>query len=177
MTRLIALYTALFLLLTIQSHGQDPDPVDDPFVLMGLNGVHIYVEPVPPELVEKGITDEVLSAPVELRLLEAGIPVLVPSPEGGLPPGTPTLYLQVTAFTGEFTEDCVYVIRLELMQEVRLARDEQTPVFYAATWGAGGIGFGESKWRNALIEDVAGFTDQFIEEYAVANPQTDETAQ
>jgi hypothetical protein len=177
MTRHIALYTAVFLLLTIQSHGQDPDPVDEPSVLAGLTGVHIYIEPVPSEMVEKGITDEVLLAPVELRLLEAGIPVITPSSEGGLPPGTPTLYLQVTAFAGDITEDCVYVIRLELMQEVRLARDDQTPVFHAATWGVGGIGFGESKWRNAMIEDVASFTDRFVEEYVAANPGNEETAE
>jgi hypothetical protein len=145
--------------------------------LKELEGVYIYVEPLVAEGEEKGISDLVLGAEVELRLREAGIPILYPDPDGQRALDKPTLYLQVTLILDEHVDECVYAIRLELTQTVKLERDENAPAFPAATWGVGGVGIGGRKWRQALIDDVVGFTDQFVESYIAANPQVGKSAE
>lgn len=175
MTRRVSLYAALLCLLVGQTHGKNT--ADTATTLTGLDGVYIFVEPLAPEAEERGITDVVLGAEVELRLREAGIPVLYPTPDGRQALGTPTLYLQVTALVGEHIDECVYAIRLELTQDVRLAHAEDAPAFPAATWGIGGVGTAGREWRQALIDDVIGFTDQFVESYVAVNPRAGELAE
>lgn len=169
MTRRINLFAFLFVLLVGQAHGQNTAETRN--TLVGLDGVYIYVEPLAPEVVEKGVTDVVLGAEVERCLRQAEIPVLYPTDDGQQTPGTPTLYLQVTALVGEHVDECVYAIRLELIQQVRLERDEDAPAFPIATWSVGGVGAGARKWRQAIIDDVLAFTDRFVESYVAANTQ------
>lgn len=169
MTRSIGILTTLLCLLASQSYAENaPGAVPR---LAGLEGVYVYVEPLGSEVEEKGITQSVLSAQVELRLREAGIPVFYSDADSLVVWPTPMLYLQVTALPGHFVDECVYAIRLELTQAVRLDRDGDVPAFPAATWADGGVGIGGRGWRQTLIDDVVGFTDHFIASYVAANPQ------
>jgi hypothetical protein len=154
-------------LLTGSSRGQD---ITDPGgTLAGINSVYIFVEPLNEEVENKGITQDVLSAEVERRLREAGIAVAgFDSPDSI--PGSPTLYLQVNALADEYIEQCTFSIRLELLQTVHLERNPDSTPFHAPTWGVGGVGIHLTGWRQALIDTVLGYVDQFIDSYFLANP-------
>lgn len=167
MTRRFAVSIALLFLTLSQSDAQDS--AFSRSTLEELDGVYIYVEPVDSILYDKGITEFVVSAEVERRLREAGIPVLVHDPDGPDAPGVPTLYVQVVAIIGEYVDRCVYSVRVELTQTVQLDRDETFPAFPAATWGVGSVGSYGSGWRKALLEDVGSFTSRFADAYLEAN--------
>jgi hypothetical protein len=158
-------------LLTGPSLGQDMSNPGG--TLAGIHSVYIYVEPLNEEVESKGITDDVLAAEVERRLREAGIAVAgYDSPDSI--PGSPTLYLQVNALADEYIEQCTYAIRLELVQAVRLERNPDSTPFHAPTWGVGGVGIHLKGWRQALIDTVIGYVDQFIDAYFLANPTPEE---
>jgi hypothetical protein len=134
-----------------------------------LPGVQIYVEPMSKDMEEKGMTDFVLSVEVERRLKEAGVAILRPEVDDPTP-GSPMLYLTVTTVFDELVEQCAYAIRLELTQTVHLDRDPDSTLDNVATWSVGGVGVYSKGWHQAIIDDVLGYTDQFIEAYFTTNP-------
>ncbi len=170
------LIASLFLLIfapliTDPSLGQNT--TEPGGTLTGIERVYIYVEPLAPEVESKGITSGVLSAEVERRLRQAGIAVASFEIPDSIP-GTPTLYLQVNALADEYIEQCTYAIRLELTQTVRLERNLDSTPIHAPTWGVGGVGIRLKGWRQAIIDDVLGYVDQFIDAYFLANPGVEE---
>jgi hypothetical protein len=169
MTKPIFVSVILVIVLVGQVHGEHSKETNT--ILTGLGGVYVDVAPLAPEVEEKGITDLVLGAEVERRLHEAGILVLYADAQNQPSPGTPTLFLQVTALVDEYIEECIYAIRIELIQMVRLERDEDFPTFPVATWSTGGVSIHAKGWRQALINDAVRFVDEFVESYLAANPQ------
>jgi len=65
---------------------------------------------------------------------------------------------------------CLYMIRVEFTQTVRLDRNPEHVVGHVPTWGVGGVGVYAAGWREAILEDVKEFTRQFIDAYVKANP-------
>lgn len=165
----VAISLTLALLLTVPLHGQD-EPPRVPSTFEGLRGVMIDVEPPAPDLEEKGITAFVISTAVEKRLKESGVPVF-PSDNPRLAPGFPALYVQVVTMYDEVSKQCTWSIRVELNQFVRMERDPETVAVAASTWGVGGIGSEAKNWRQALLDDVLNYVDQFVEAFAEANPE------
>lgn len=137
--------------------------------MLGLPGVSIYVDSLSSEMVEKGMTRSVFKMKILLRLQEAGIPVLNLEVDEPVP-GSPTLLLSITTLFDDVIDQCTYNIRLELTQTVRLERDPFFIVENVPTWSVGGIGVYASGWRDAMVEDVLGFTDQFVNAFVEANP-------
>jgi hypothetical protein len=131
--------------------------------------VVVYVDTLPADMPQKGITRDVIKLNVERRLREAGISVLIPPLKEPLP-GTPVLYLGLTTIFDEVERGCVCSIRLELTQTVRLDRNPDFVVFGMPTWSVGGVAVYHKKWREAMIQDVLAFTDEFIDAYYTANP-------
>ncbi|MDH3215231.1 MAG: hypothetical protein OEN01_02935 [Candidatus Krumholzibacteria bacterium] len=161
--------SSIALLVVLLDPASAQNSAETRATLIDLAGVSIYVEPPAKALEEKGMTDFVLEVEVERRLKEAGVPVLdfdIQDP----PPGMPTLYLEVTAVIDEAVEQISYAIRLELTQSVRLERDPTSDGLYAPTWSVGGVGVYAKGWREAIIDDVLSYTDQFINAYFSANP-------
>ena len=159
-----------FVLLTLFSAGlcHADHPMTGLDSLTDLPGVAIFVEPVTKELEEKGMTTFVFSVEVERRLKQAGVRVL--NIEFDKPvAGNPTLYLAVTAVIDEYVDHCAYSIRLELTQNVALERRPSTTVEAIATWSTGGVGVYAKGWRQAILDDVGDYTDQFIDAYLAAN--------
>jgi len=154
-------------IVTGPSRGQ-PAP-EAAATLAGIRSVYIYVEPLSPEVESRGITSDVLAAHVERRLREAGIDISSFELPDSVP-GSPTLYLQVNALVDEYIEQCTYAIRLELTQAVRLERIPDATPFFAPTWGTGGITIHLMGWRQAIIDDVIRYVDQFIDAYFLENP-------
>lgn len=138
--------------------------------LRGLPGVSIHVEPPVAALADHGITTDVLSTQVEHHLRDGGVPVLNPDSKPTVP-GQPTLVVTVTPIYDEYADQCIYAIRVELIQTVHLARihDPDAPTVLATTWSTGGIGVESKGWRDALIEDVGAFVDTFVDAFAASN--------
>jgi hypothetical protein len=120
------------------------------------------------DMEEKGMTTFVFAVEIERRLKQAGVRVL--NVEFDEPvAGNPTLYLSVTAVIDEYVEHCAYSIRLELTQNVSLERRPDTTLEGIATWSTGGVGVYAKGWRQAILDDVSAYTDQFIDAYFAAN--------
>ncbi|UCH84448.1 MAG: hypothetical protein JSW50_01795 [Candidatus Latescibacterota bacterium] len=137
--------------------------------LVGLPGVMVYVDSLAQHLVVRGMTEDVFRVEIERRLLEGGVKLLNPAVDGAVP-GNPILYLGITTLFDEGVERCHYAIRLELTQTARLERNPGFAVFNVPTWSVGGIGVYQIEWRKAMIDDVLGFTEEFIEAFFMANP-------
>ena len=126
---------------------------------------------MPPEVEVLGITAEVLAAEVELRLRTAGVGVLDAEVSGAEPPHLPVLYVCVTALVQEGVEQCVYGIRIELVQSVKLERDDSLSALEVPTWSVTGVGFQTNGWRQAIVNDTGDFVDEFANAFLEANAQ------
>lgn len=169
MKTLVAISIAAALLLGVPLSEQEDAP-PFPSTFEGLRGVMIQVEPPDSSLENAGITAFVISTAVEKRLKESGVPVYPPG-DPALAPGFPALYVQVSALYDEFSKQCTWSIRVELNQFVRMERDPDTIAIAASTWSVGGLGYQVKNWRQALIDDILVYVDQFVAEFAEANPE------
>jgi hypothetical protein len=137
--------------------------------LADIPGVSIHVEPVTKEMEEKGMTDFVFSVEIERHLKDAGVTVLNPEFDDPVP-GSPVLAVAVTTVIDEYIEHCAYAIRLELTQTIQLERNPESIIEHVPTWSVGGVGVHGKGWREAIIDEVGGYTDEFIDAYFAANP-------
>lgn len=149
------------------AHGQNS--AETRATLADLPGVAIHVARLAVDIESLGITSGVLRVEVERRLKASGLTVLHPDVQEPVP-GDPTLYLDVTAVIEDPPDQISYAIRLELTQTVRLDRDASFQIFHVATWSVGGVAVYAKGWRRAIIEDVVGYTDEFVSAYFAANP-------
>ena len=139
-------------------------------ILAGISGIQVLVdEKIGPEAERTGLTWEALQRDVELRLRQAGLQVMTMK-ESLLVPGTPFLYLNVTAREnpGVYT----FHLKLELMEKVRVERSPSL-VLYGRTWKGRGrlVTVGTGNLRS-VRENVREMVDEFISEYVAANPRT-----
>ena len=156
------------LCVVLANSSMSQNSVESRATLLGLNGVAILVDSLAAQIEDKGITHKVLRVEVERCLLRAGIPVL--NRNGAEPTvGDPILYLAVTTVFDEGVQQCTYGISLELTQPVRLDRQLEGDAFLATTWSVSGVGIYGHGWRDAIIQDVVNFTDEFIDAYITAN--------
>ena len=150
------------------AHGQNS--AETRATLANLPGVAIHVTRLAVEIESLGITSGVFRVEVERRLKAAGLTILHPDVQEPAP-GDPTLHLDVTAVVDDPPDQISYAIRLELTQTVRLDRDPSFQVFHVVTWSVGGVAVYAKGWRRAIIEDVLGYTDEFVAAYSAANPR------
>jgi len=126
--------------------------------------VAVIIEDLKPEVEQNGLTTSAIQIDVELKLRQAGIPVLA----GGA--SNPFLHISVNVFpsTSAIWPDTILV---ELRQSVSLTRDPSITVPLAATWDVGV--FGEVPKLNVrdLRNSVKDIVDQFINDYLTANPK------
>ena len=118
-----------------------------------------------------GLTAQVLQTDIELRLRQAGVPILTPA-ERLATPGRPLLYLNLNAFKlkGQ-TELYAYSMSLVLKQRVAILRDAST-VSVAGTWSAtSSVGTIGADRLRSLRDDVRDMVDEFINAYLSMNPK------
>jgi broad specificity phosphatase PhoE len=136
--------------------------------LHGLNGVHLAIAAVSPELESRGITTDVVFSEVVLRLRQAAVPLLDELPKP--PPHGPELHVEVLANVDPNFDQCSFGFRLELRQVARLERDPKRPPLRVVTWSTGGIGEAGAHWRTVLREELGYYVDRFVTAYRDANP-------
>ena len=167
---LFGLFLVLSVVLTTPSFAQNTAPSCS--TMVGVPGVAIYVDSLSVEMIEKGMPEGVFVAHIEKLLVEAGVPILHPDvkDEDREVPGNPVLYVGITTVFQLGRMECLYGIRVEFTQTVRLERNREHIVEHVPTWGVGGMGVYAAGWRDAILDDVGEFTRQFIDAYAKANP-------
>ena len=135
--------------------------------LRGLAGVRVLVENIDQDAQADGLTQQQLQTAVELQLRKEGIPVLSMTQM----PGTPYLYVTVTAHKDQRRSFYHYCFRVELHQEVLLARAPDIRAF-ATTWSLGGIaGIGSEALSGAVRANILNYVEQFIHAYLSENPK------
>ena len=145
--------------------------------LAGLEAVEVVIPDVGEMLLERGITENVIFAEVQLQLRRAGIAMLDPERPRAKPvPGNPTLRVEVMANVHERYDQASFAIELSLWQDVKLARHAKVKrggrTYRAQTWSAGGIGESGTDWRDVLRDELAFYVDQFVGTWQEANPNT-----
>lgn len=144
---------------------------DDEFtrpMLRGLQGIHVIVEQINPEVERIGLTRSELQAKTEQQIRRAGIKVLSKE-EQILEKGRPYLYvyLHIIKFGTRITRYLFY-IQVQLNQDVYLVRD---PTIWgpAVTWSTGGTGidFDLDNVRSIVKKKV----DDFINTFLIMNPK------
>lgn len=142
--------------------------------LAGLQGVAVEVVPLDDPQVERdGLSPSAIQTDVELRLRQAGIPVLSRE-QSFRTPGKPFLVLSIGALKATPSSGLdiyPYSIKLTFEQLVILARSPGTRGL-AVTWSATGKTGVVGRERLSTIRDnVRDMVDQFINAYLAANPK------
>jgi hypothetical protein len=155
------LATLCLILMSLPAIGRASDTEFSRRTLKGIKAVGVIVENLREEA-PKGLTEQQLQNDVELRLRDAGIPV-VPSDQAR----APYLYVRVNSMKLPNSPQYVYTIGIELNQAVKIARDSRM-LAVAATWDKGGTGCTSSP--QSIRDGVAAYVDKFIAAYLSANP-------
>ena len=135
--------------------------------LRGLGGVEVLVETIDLEAGRLGLTEAQIQTDVELRLRKAGVRVLTEK-ESQETPGEPYLYVMINAFVDQTPTSVGFSIRVELMEQVTLARGFKARAAIWRTGAAGTVGTGNIR---KIRESVGDLVDKFINDYLAANPK------
>jgi hypothetical protein len=133
--------------------------------LRGLTGVAVIIEDLKPEIEQNGLTLSAIRTDIELKLRQAGIPII------GLVniPGKPFLHISVDVLRSD-RPTWPYAIRVELRQMVSLTRDPAISM-HTATWDVGSYGtIAKQNLRN-LRDSAKDLVDEFINAYLAVNPK------
>jgi hypothetical protein len=165
----MGLYTALFVLFLLSTplaHALDTEITRRS--LRGLKGVEVTIENLPPDVEQNGLTVSVIRTDVELKLRQAGIPVLPASPGTA----TPYLYVNVSATLDRDRGIWAFVIRAELKQDAVSVRDPSVLLPGVTTWDVGTVGgVTKQSFRTLMRDDVKDLVDQFLNAYLSVNPK------
>lgn len=159
---IIAVITALW----ISSFTFASDTKHDRASLRGLEGVYVSVERLNPEIVNDGLTEDLLQEDAELKLKMAGIRVLSKKQWHAVE-GSPFLYVNVNALKLGETKEYIYSIQIAFRQNVYAMR-EATPVLGATTWSVGNI-VGITHTLDKIRASVKGQMDEFVTAYLSVN--------
>ena len=140
--------------------------------LRGLTGVDVVVEELltEPEVEEAGLGSSAVQEDIESQLREGGIRVLSDE-EWQAAPGQPWLFVRVQMLRPQAARRAfVYVISLDLMQQVGLARDPGIDAV-GMTWRTGEIGTVSAINVSRVRDSLRAHVDTFIKAYWAVNPR------
>ncbi len=140
--------------------------------LRGLTGVDVVVEQVPtePDVEEAGLGSSAVQEDIESQLREGGIRLLSDE-EWQAAPGQPWLFVRVQMLRPQAARRAfVYVISLDLMQQVGLAREPGIDAV-GMTWRTGEIGTVSAANVSRVRDSLRAHVDTFINAYWAVNPR------
>jgi len=138
--------------------------------LTGLKGVHVVMGPVGDEMQHDGLDTAQARTAVELRLREAGIPVLT-NEQTLLGVDEPILFINVNALKGRTIPLYGFSVNIEVYQEMCLMRNPSVKV-KVATWSVGTFGtVGPGNFGSTARQVIRDGTDRFINAYLATNPK------
>jgi hypothetical protein len=161
-TKLIGILTAVLLFVSIAYSQTRPRES-----LRGLNGVYIYVLPVDKDVESGGLSTSQIQKAVETQLREAAIPIhSEPNPTDG------SANLAITVDSLKHPQGTyLYAVEVSLLQEVRLARRQESDSFPAQTWSAKAMGLTGAHQMNLILEPLKAKVADFVTDYLSVNPR------
>jgi hypothetical protein len=139
-------------------------------------GIGVFVERIPSEAEQAGITRRQVQTEVEQHLREQDIRVLTQS-EVLRSFGRPSLAINIQITSAESVPGEQYVVHITvaLKQHVLLERNTAMPAFEAATWEVAVLGVvgrdALQRVREDVTNDVTNLVDRFIHAYRSVNPE------
>jgi hypothetical protein len=133
--------------------------------LAGLQGIHVVIEYLQPEIRRDGLTEQQLQTDTELKLRMAGIKILSREESGH---GVPHLVVNANILKTKFKPLYIFNVSVGFYQRVFLVRkpDVRVP---ACTWDSRMVGCtNELEDIRARVRDLV---DQFINAYLSVNPK------
>jgi hypothetical protein len=144
------------------------DNEDTRATLRGVEGVHVLIEYLKPEVERAGLTRQRLQTDVELQLHRAGIPVLTKEERLRIP-GAPYLYVSVQVLLKSDGLTTAYNIGITLRQRASLEIDASLAT--VSTWEIGAIGIVGIARIDTIRNHVRDYVDEFINVYFSVNPR------
>ena len=138
--------------------------------LRGLTGVDVVVEELPaePDVEEARLGSSAVQEDIESQLREGGIRVLSDE-EWQAAPGRPWLFVRVQMLRPQAARRAfVYVLSLDLMQQVGLTRDPGIDAV-GMTWRTGEIGTVSAINVSRVRDSLRAHVDTFISAYWAVN--------
>jgi hypothetical protein len=139
--------------------------------LRGIDRIKVVVEDLSSAAANPGVTEEGLREQIESHLKKAGIRLAEPdkSPEADSSL-VPILYLALTTERTGGAHD--FVLRIELLQHVTLARDPAIQASSASTWSTLRFGRAESTDFAKKVRTVLTvMLEDFLADFAAVNPR------
>lgn len=136
--------------------------------LKGLTGVLVLLEPLDPEIVKDGLSENQVHTDVKLKPRMSGIKVLT-IPEWTAAPGRPCLLVTLTMLKNRGLS--AYLIEISLGQNVALARDAKIRLT-TPTWRVEGVRIVGPDKIASIRDDIKDRVDKFINAYLSVNPKS-----
>lgn len=134
--------------------------------MRGLKGVRVVVEPLGVDAEKAGLEQATLQTDIELKLRQAGVPVLVKDEAFNTPLDS---YLRVKImFVKGRLWTSAYSISLQLSQPAKLANGSTC---FAVTWTKGELGMISAGKIAGLRKNVSDLTDIFLNDFLAVNPR------
>jgi hypothetical protein len=169
MSRVLLELVALGCLLGLTSSATWTIDVDATrATLRSVQGLSVFVETFGPDMQQGGLSKQQLTTDTELRLRQAGIPVL---PQANVPgvPGAAFLYLDLNIIrVGEFPI-VAYSVSVSVHQAAFLASDSSSAL--VATWDVRAVGNAGFQRLSSIRSNVQDLVDQFINAYLSVHPR------
>ena len=136
--------------------------------LRGLNGVYIYVHPVEKDVETGGLSTSQIHKAVETQLRGSGVPI-----HGEPEPANGSANLVIIVDTIKHPQGAyLYSVEVSLLQEVRLARRQETDSFPAQTWGAKAMGLTGANRMGLILDPLRVRVADFIKDYLAVSPNS-----
>ena len=161
---------AALVVTVLVSPGLAQEAPTTPATLRGLTGVDVVVEegPTEPKVEEARLGSSAVQEDIESQLREGGIRVLSDE-EWQAAPGRPWLFARVQMLRPQAARRAfVYVMSLDLMQQVGLARDPGIDAV-GMTWWTGEIGTVSAINVPRIRDSLRAHVDTFINAYWSVN--------
>ena len=163
----VLLLVATMFLKTVPLAGQVDSP-NSRKTLTGLTQFFVLVENLAEDAEHDGLSRTQIQTDVELRLRQAGIPVVDSSRAWDA--GYPYLYVSVQTHKSQRGASYAWVLEVHLTQSVALVRNPSI-ISLAPTWGTGQFGSVGVDKLPSLRDNIRDLVDRFINAFLAENPK------
>lgn len=141
---------------------------DKQMSLAQIKTLYTFVQGLNEQTQKAGLNQRQIQAQIEGKLASLNIKV-VSEQQGIKEPGSPVLYVNISAVKRQSGNAFVFHIDLGILQKVTLVRQPQMGTM-AITWNKGRLGFCDaSELAGSVKDSIEYLMNKFVEDYKLAN--------